>query len=215
MCEWAVLRKITRRSATKNFVGPPTCSRVNSRLSSSICAIRSGSNRAISMPASRRREFPATTDRIVRIEHADDDACDSAFDDSFSAWDLGAVSRRAWFQCREEGRTRQRLVPELGFEKRELGVVSGSEFASEGLAQHHTFPRDDSSDPGRNTPLFAHALPCERDGSLHERSFTLRRAMVDGHCPMLLAISAAAAGLTMRARPEARPASRRASKSRR
>jgi hypothetical protein len=93
-------------------------------------------------------EFPATTDRIVWIEHADDDACDSAFDDSFGAWDLGAVARRAWFQRREKGRTRQHLVPELGFEKRELGVVSGGEFASEGLAQHYTFPRDDSSDLG-------------------------------------------------------------------
>jgi hypothetical protein len=59
--------------------------------------------------------FPATTDRFVRIEHADDDARNSAFDDSLGAWALGAVSRCAWFKRRKEGRTRQRLVPELRF----------------------------------------------------------------------------------------------------
>jgi hypothetical protein len=34
-------------------------------------------------------EFPAAADRIVRIKYADDDACDSAFDDSLGAPDLG------------------------------------------------------------------------------------------------------------------------------
>jgi hypothetical protein len=115
--------------------------------------------------------------------------CDSAFDDSFGARDLGVASpRRAWFQRCEKGRTRQRLVAELAFEKRELGVVSGSEFASKGLAQQHASPPNDGSDLGRNFPLFAHALPCKRDGTLHERTFPLWREIIDGHGPMVLAI---------------------------
>jgi hypothetical protein len=92
----------------------------------------------------------------------------------------------AWFQRREESRTRQRVIPELALEQRELGVVSGGEFASEGLTQHHTMPHNDSADLGRNLPLFAHALPCERDGLLHELPFPLGR---DGHWPILLALS--------------------------
>ena len=125
-------------------------------------------------------------DLVIRIEHADDNACDPAFDDPFSAWDLRTVSRRAWLQRREEGRTRQRLVPEFGLKKCVLGMVSGSEFTSEGLAQHYTVPHDDGSDLGRNTSFFAHALPRERDGSLHKRPLPLRRGMVRGHCPIVL-----------------------------
>jgi hypothetical protein len=67
-------------------------------------------------------------------------------------------------------------------------VISGSEFASKGLAEHHTSPRDDGSDLRRNFPLFAHAVPCERDGSFPERSLPLRHGMIDGHCPTVLAI---------------------------
>jgi hypothetical protein len=128
--------------------------------------------------------FPAPTDGIVRIEHADDDACDSAFDDSFGARDLGITSpRRAWFQRCEEGRSRQRLVAEFAFKKRELGVVSGSEFASKGLAQHRTSPRNDGSDLRRNFPFFAHALSRKRDGTLHERTFPMWRGILGGHGP--------------------------------
>ncbi len=104
-------------------------------------------------------EFPPAADRVVRIQYTDDDTCDPAFDDSFSAWDLRTVSRRAWFQSREEGRTRQRLVVQLGLKKGELGVVSGSEFASEGFSQHSTTLRDHRSDLGRDMSLFAHAMP--------------------------------------------------------
>src|SRR5262249_6709532 len=124
------------------------------------------------------------TDRVVRIKHADDDACDPPFDDPFGAWDLGTVSHRARLQRREEGRTCQRLVPELGLKERELGVISGSEFASEGLAQHHTFPRNYSPDLRRDTSFFARALPRDRDCPLHERSLPLRRGVVNSHCSM-------------------------------
>jgi hypothetical protein len=57
-------------------------------------------------------------------------------------------------------------------------VVSGSEFAPEGLTQHHASTYDDSSDHGRDFSLFAHALPRERHRSLHVRAFPLRRGLV-------------------------------------
>lgn len=134
-------------------------------------------------------EFPAATDRVVRIEHADNDASDPAFDNSFHAWKLGTVSRRARLQRRKEGRTRQRIASEPGLQKRELGVVSGSEFASEGLAQRHTIPRDNGSDLGRDTSLFAHAPPRERYGPLHKRSLRLQSEVVDGHSSGVVALA--------------------------
>jgi len=47
--------------------------------------------------------------------------------------------------------------PSLVSRSVKLGVVSRSEFAPEGPAQHHAFPRDDGPDPGRDTSFFAHA----------------------------------------------------------
>jgi hypothetical protein len=67
-------------------------------------------------------------------------------------------------------------------------MFSRGEFASESLAQHHALPCDDGSDPWRDFPLLALALPCEPDGTLHERTFPMWRGIVDGHGPMVLAI---------------------------
>ncbi len=141
------------------------------------------------MPASRRRRSPRPQIASFRSSTPMTTRAIRRSMILFGARDLGIASPRcAWFQRCEEGSSRQRLVAELAFKKRELGVVSGCEFAPKGLAEHRTSPRNDGSDLGRNFPFFAHALPRKRDGTLHERTFPLWRGILGGHGPMVLAI---------------------------
>jgi hypothetical protein len=70
-------------------------------------------------------EGATTTDCVIRVEHADDDAGDPTIDDPLGARELWAVPRGAWLQSCEQDCASQRRIAEFGLKQGVLGVVAG------------------------------------------------------------------------------------------